>query len=98
MATAPWPMFQMAKNRILDMVLKFILVTAIAHLGLMGLYSVFTGDFSIWNYFAVLQLNLFFPEIAIGDISYISSAGMVVAVNMVIFTFYTRKEPKFTRA
>ena len=84
------PMMRIVKNRILDAALKFILLTALVHLGILAAYSLLTWDLSVWNYFNILDLSLFIPGISIGPASWIVSGAIIVLLFLAIFLFFAK--------
>lgn len=53
-------------KKILESFLKFVLLTALLHIGVM-IFRVFKeGNVKLLNYFAILDLNAFWPEITEG--------------------------------
>jgi hypothetical protein len=89
-STSSSPMIRIAKNRILDALLKFILVTALIHLSVMAVYSIVTWDFGLWNYFRIINLNLFVPGSVLGPVSMAVSAALMATGIMAMYFFYTK--------
>lgn len=52
---------------------KTILLGASIHLSLLFIYSVMNGDLTPLNIFNILDIDLFFPNIAVGSILFIIS-------------------------
>ena len=83
-------MFNIAKNRFLDALLKLMLLSAIVHAVLVVIFSFLTKDLEFLNYFYIIGLNLFFPNISMGITGQILSAATVVAFYTAIFLFFTK--------
>ena len=87
-------MIQIAKNRILDAFLKFILLSAIIHTALLAVYSLIFWDIRVFNYFSILAVSLFIPGAASGQVSMIVSGAIMASVFLAIFLFYTKSDKK----
>lgn len=87
-------MMRIAKNRILDMFLKFVLVTALVHIGVLIVYSIATWNLAVWNYFNILDVSLFIPGISVGQISWMVSGAIIATLFIAIFLFFTKSEKK----
>ena len=80
----------MTNNRYLDALLKLILLSAFTHLGILAVQFVRTGDAEILNYFNILDVDLFFPAIAVGPFSQVVSVLTIVGLYLVIVLFFTK--------
>ena len=78
-------MKQTFKKRIVKAVVLFLLASAVIHLLLILVHSVMTGNFALFNLFDILDLDLFFPEIAKGTTSFVISACLSIALLSTIF-------------
>ena len=84
-------MIQIVKNRYLDALLKFILLTAIMHVVLLIIFSIVTLNVVPLNYFNILDLDSFFPNVIEGTLSQVLSVVVMVALYLAIFSFYTKR-------
>lgn len=91
-------MIRIAKNRLLDAFLKFVLLSALVHTALLAVYALVFWDFGVFNYFSILDLGLFIPGITTGQVSVIVSASIMATLFLVIFLFYTKSEKKKVHA
>ena len=87
-------MMRIAKNRILDAMLKCVLLTALVHLGILAIYSIIFWDLGVFNYFSILDMGLFIPGISAGQVSMVVSTAFMASVFLAIFFFYTKSEKK----
>lgn len=79
------------KNRFIDALIKFILFSAFLHLLLLLIFLVFTHDFTGVNYFNIIGLNLFFPNIGQGFASQIFSLLTMAVTYGLIFFIINKK-------
>jgi len=79
------------KNRFLNTLVKFILFSAVLHILLLAIAFVFKRDLTAVNYFNVVGLNLFFPEIGQGLASQIFSLLTMVVIYGLIFFVSNKK-------
>lgn len=84
-------MMKIAKNRYLDALLKLILLSAIVHLVLLAILVFINKDITILNYFNVIDLDLFFPNIAHGILSQVLSAAAMAVLYLILFRFCTKR-------
>ncbi len=70
----------------------FILFSAITHLFFLFIYSIFKKDISLINFFDIVDLDLFFPEISKGTLSQILSFITIIVVFFVIHIFFSYKK------
>lgn len=82
----------MVKNKYIEALIKFILFSAILHIILLVIYSIFKGKLIYLNYFKVLDLDLFFPGITNGLASQAFSFLILVLVYSVIYFRFTKTE------
>jgi len=80
----------MENNRILRAFLISILFFAATHLVILYSYALYSRDFERVNAFRILDLNLFFPTISKGGLSFFLSYIFVMAVFLIAFAFFTR--------
>jgi len=69
----------------------FLLSAASIHLTLIFVHSVRVGNFRLFNLFDILDLDLFFPRIATGNLSFVLSAIISVALFCAIFLFAAKR-------
>ncbi|MBN2435543.1 MAG: hypothetical protein JXK07_09800 [Spirochaetes bacterium] len=70
----------------------YIFITALLHIIILLIDAVRNLDFSRFNYFSVLDAQLFFPGIDTGKISYIISLFLSFSLIGLIFFIITKKE------
>jgi len=72
----------------------YIFITALLHIIILLIVAIRNCDFSMFNYFSVLDAQLFFPGIDNGKISYIISLLLSFSLIGLIFFIITKKEKK----
>ena len=85
---------QISKNRCIDALLKFILFSAFVHIFLIIVFFVTNLDITLLNYFNILDIDLFFPNIASGFLSQILSILVMIFIYILIFLFFTKDSSK----
>jgi uncharacterized RDD family membrane protein YckC len=80
------------KNRFLDALLKFIIISAVFHIILLIIFSIVTSDIIPLNYFNILELDLFFPNIIKGTLSQALSVVVMIVIYVLIYLFFTKKK------
>jgi len=73
--------------RYLDALLKLILFSALVHIVILVIHAVRERDFSVMNYFNILDLDFFFPGIEEGVLSNVLSVVVMVVIYGVMFWF-----------
>lgn len=81
-----------SKNRYLDALLKFILLTAVIHVFLLFIASIINADIIHLNYFNILDVDLFFPGVEIGLLSQILSVVAIIIIYVTIYIYFTKNE------
>lgn len=79
------------KNRYLDALLKLMLLSAVLHMVVLAVYFVVYGDASHFNFFKIIALDLFFPELA-SDFMHLYSLLIGVWLYVFLFYFFTHKK------
>ena len=79
-------------NRYLDTLLKLILLSALVHIVILVIHAVRERDFSVMNYFNILDLDFFFSGIAKGVLSNVLSVVVMVVIFGLFFWFTRGKE------
>lgn len=74
----------------------FMLSAASIHLTLIMVHSIRIGSFRLFNLFDILDLDLFFPGIATGNLSFILSAILSLAFFCAIFLFAAKGRTRKT--
>ncbi len=69
----------------------FMLSAAIIHLTLILVHSIRIGSFRLFNLFDILDLDLFFPHIATGNLSFVLSAIISALLFVAIFLFAAKR-------
>lgn len=77
------------KNRYLDALKKLMLFSAIFHVSLIIIYSIIHLNFRYFNFFNILELDLFFPNIINGSFSQIFS---IITMLIIYGIFYFVKK------
>lgn len=91
-------MFYRIKNNILKSFLKFVLVTALIHIGVLVFKTIKEGNIKLLNYFSILDLNSFFPKITKGWLSDVISVIIMAAIFLIfLVSGYIRKEKVETK-
>ncbi len=80
------------KNKYLLVLKRLILFSAITHIILLIIYSFIRLDITYLNYFNILDLDLFFPNIIYGYFSQIVS--ILVILIIYFFIYFLSKEHK----
>ena len=80
------------KNRYLDTLAKLILLSAVTHMSVVLLYSTINCNIINLNYFSILDLELFFPNIIHKQISHLASGITVIILFTIIYFFFTKKD------
>lgn len=81
----------MKNNLIFKAMLGTILIFASAHLILLYTYALYTKDFERVNAFRILDLNLIFPNISKGGMSFFISQLLPVFVFFIVYFFLGSK-------
>ena len=72
-------------KKILKSFLKFVLLTALIHIGVLIFTSIRNGNIKFLNYFQILGLNEFWPEITKGWISDLISFLTIATIFFIIY-------------
>ncbi|MBS3092154.1 hypothetical protein J4466_01915 [Candidatus Pacearchaeota archaeon] len=83
-------MNSIVKNKYFDALLKLMLFSAIIHVSLLIIYSIFSQNIFILNYFNILDFDLIFQSIAEGATNFLLSVAVVVIIYIVILKFFTK--------
>jgi len=79
------------KNIYLDTLIKLILFSAIFHIFLLIIYSIIKLNITYLNYFKILDIDLFFPNIVTGSLSQIISISIIIIMYVVIYFISSKK-------
>ncbi|MFA6215624.1 MAG: hypothetical protein WC768_03585 [Patescibacteria group bacterium] len=82
------------KNRFLQALVRVVLFSATVHLFLLVVFSVIKKDIVTLNYFKIIGLDLFFPNIASGVGSQILSMITMLVLYSLFFIFFAKKNHK----
>jgi len=74
--------------------LRFVLLTALVHIGVLVIKTVKEGDIKLLNYFSILDLNSFFPKIINGWWSDVISLVIMLLIFFVFFTITLIRKAK----
>ncbi|MBI2641208.1 hypothetical protein HYW87_01265 [Candidatus Roizmanbacteria bacterium] len=80
----------MEKSRILRAFVITLLIFASAHLAILYTSAFYTGDIERINVFRLLDLQLFFPDIHKGFVSFVLSYASFLLLFLLIFFFVTK--------
>ena len=78
--------------RILKALGYFMLLSAILHIIIILVHSIMNGDMHLFNYFDVLDLDLFFPNIAKGSLSFTLSTIISLGQILLFFIILGKKK------
>lgn len=84
-------MQQFSRNRFLDALIKLVIISAVLHISILAIYSLNSGNFAWLNYFRVLSLELFYPQVLEFPQSLLSSAITAASLYFILFFLFTRK-------
>jgi hypothetical protein len=84
-------MKQFLSSRIVKAVAAFLLGSAVIHIILIVVHSCMTLNFSMLNFFDILDFDLFYPQIAVGPASFIVSTILIVGFIAGIFFILPKK-------
>ena len=87
-------MIPLVKNRYIDALLKLMLLSAIIHMIVLAWYSVVYNDFTLFNFFTIVGIDLLFPQIVTSDCQYVYSFAIVLCMYAVLFYLLNRKSKK----
>jgi hypothetical protein len=85
-------MLKIFKNRYLDALGKFVLLSAILHVIFLVAFFLKDRDAVAFNYFHLIGAYLIFPGIIKGFFSQILSFVIVIVLYIIILLFYTDKQ------
>ncbi len=71
----------------------YVLITALTHIVILLIDAIKNCDFSRFNYFAVIDAQLFLPDIATGKLSYAASVLLSLTIIGLLF-FIIRKRSR----
>jgi len=77
-------------NRFMATLWRFILFSAIIHILVLFWLLITSGDFSYFNYFKILQLDLFFPQLVSSPLSQLASIAAMVIVYLFLFFLWPK--------
>jgi|GEM_PF-751963 hypothetical protein len=78
-------------NRYIKALTGLVLLSASIHIVILVIYSIINLDIRYLNYFNIIDVDLFLPEIADGPLSQILSIITIVVVFIVIYAGLTKK-------
>lgn len=67
-------------KKVIKSFFKFVLLTALIHIGILAYTAIKKGDIKVLNYFNILSLDSFFPRISVGWISDLISILIMSAI------------------
>lgn len=79
------------KNRYLDALLKLMLLSAILHMAVLVVYFIIYRDISRFNFFKIIDIDLFVPELVSNNM-YPYSFFITVWLYVFLFYFFTHKK------
>ena len=84
-------MESIVKNRYIDAFLKFLLLSAFVHLLALALQFLIKRNFNVFNYFSIVGLDAFFPQLSNGLMINLVSNVLIIFIYILIFLFFTKK-------
>lgn len=87
-------MNSIVKNRYIDTLLKLMLLSAVIHMIVLAVYSVSNNDFTSFNFFTIVGLDLLFPQIVANDCQYLYSFVTVLCLYILLYYFLNSKNKK----
>lgn len=87
-------MKSIVKNPYLDALLKLMLLSAVIHILVLAIYSISHGNVSHLNFFKIINIDLFFPEIVNMDCYGLYSFVITIWLYISIYYFYNLKKKK----
>lgn len=85
-------MGQLVKNKAIDSLLKTMLFSAIVHVSILFPHSVINQQQSPINIFNILDLDLIFPGIELGNTSFVISYVFIIGVFGLFYRHTQNKE------
>jgi hypothetical protein len=85
------------KNKVFSSFCKFVLVTALLHIGVLVFRTIKEGNFKLLNYFSILDLNAFFPRIVKGRLSDVISIALMAAIFSTFLTLSLIKSRRMVK-
>lgn len=79
-------MRNIAKNRYLDALLKLMLLSAVIHMTVLAVYFVLYLDLSRFNFFKIVALDLFYPQLVTTHLTNIYSLGTMFILWAMFFS------------
>lgn len=79
-------MKSIVKNPYLDALLKLMLLSAIIHIFVLVIYSVLNGNVFYLNFFKIINIDLFFPEIV--NLDCYGLYSFVITIWLYILIYY----------
>ncbi|MEI8067626.1 MAG: hypothetical protein WCG91_01590 [Candidatus Shapirobacteria bacterium] len=73
-----------------------IFFTALVHIGVMTVNSIYFKDVKVFNYFRVISLDTYFPRITNGHLSDVISL-LILVILFVVFWFFQKSHKKITK-
>ena len=87
-------MKKIGKNKFIIALKNLTLLTAFIHIFLLVIYAFMKLDFTYLNYFNILDIDLFFPNVIKG---YFNNILAVIILLIVYFTFYFFAQKKASK-
>jgi hypothetical protein len=84
-------MIKIVKNRLLDALLKLMLVSAGLHVVVVVFFALIKNNIRVLNYFSIIGLDLFIPDLSTGFVSHIIAILITLVLYLVILFFFTEK-------
>ncbi len=79
-------------NRYIKALAGLVLLSASIHIAILVIYSIINLDIRYLNYFNIIDIDLFLPEVADGLLSQILSIITIMVVFIVIYASLTKKK------
>lgn len=79
-------------KKVIKSFFKFVLLTALIHIGILAYRAIREGNIKVLNYFNILNLNSFFPRISVGWVSDLISIILMLAIFTTFLVFSLLKK------
>lgn len=83
------------KRRLLDSLIKLMLISATIHMALLFLFTIATGRIETLNYFQIIGLGLYFPGLTAGPIMLLASVLTATIIYLAIFYLSSKKKDSY---
>lgn len=85
-------MNSIVKNRYFDALLKLMLLSAVLHMFTLFVYFLIHLDASRFNFFKIINIDLFFPELITNQYTNMYSIILGIFLYICLYYFFTKKK------